>query len=95
MAYLPVLNPTDDKLFLTPTQAWRFVEAGRAAIVEVQGKTYLRYLDQYEAKRLRQAIAEDRAQRMDDAMIEHGRRVVYWNGEVDPLDRTPPGVVRS
>lgn len=94
--YLPVLNPTTDgKTFLTPTQAWRLVHAGRAAIVQVDGKEALRYLDEYESMRLRRAIAEDHAQRMDDAMIENGRKIVYWNGSADPLSRIPPGLVRS
>jgi hypothetical protein len=92
--YLAVLNPVD-KSFLTPTQAWRLVQAGRAAIVQMNGKDCLRYLDAYESMRLRRSIAEDRAQRMDDAMIDNGRRVVYWNGSADPLARIPPGLVRS
>lgn len=73
------------------------VYRGEAVFIFIgsEGTRKLRYLDEHESRLLRRAIAEDNQRRLDDAMIQYGRRVVFWNGEGDPLERHLPGNIRS
>lgn len=91
--YVQILNPIDEKSYLSPKQAETLVYRGEAVFVGEE-RRQLRYLEAYEQMRLRRNIALDRERLMDDAMIENGRQVVYWNAG-DPEGRHLPGQVRS
>lgn len=101
-ACLLPLRPTtvriiNDNRFVSLNTAERMVYRGEALFVFTgpEGKRELRYLDEHESRLLRRAIADESQRARDNAMIESGRRVVYWNGDGDPVARMVPGMVRS
>ena len=83
--------------YLTLKRAEFLVLRGRAAFFEdpVDKQRKLRYLEHYEQMRLRAEIVYAYERAFDDALIENGRRVVFWNGSADPKSRHIPGTVRS
>ena len=83
--------------YLTLKRAELLVYRGQAAFFEdlTDNIRKLRYLEHYEQMRLRAEIVQAHEKAFDDALIEGGRRVVFWNGSTDPKSRHVPGAVRS
>ena len=92
------INPRPDESgYLTLKRAELLVYRGQAAFFEdpIDHRRKLRYLEHYEQMRLRAEIVDAHEKAFDDALIDGGRRVVFWNGSADPKSRHIPGTVRS
>jgi len=91
------INPRpDESPYLSINRAELLVYRGQAAFFEdpQDHRKKLRYLEHYEQMRLRAEITAVCEKAIDDAMIDNGKKVVYWNG-ANPESCYPPGVVRS
>ena len=92
------INPLPNESgYLTLKHAELLVYRGQAAFFEdpIDHQRKLRYLEHYEQMRLRAEIVNAMENAFDDALIDNGRRVVFWNGSADPKSRHIPGIVRS